>query len=91
MTFMASAFPAAAVLAIAKLIVTAINVKHPTFHQRLRQFFSGFQINALHRGASDIHMAGAFLLVHTFYINQTNGFIFIHRHLNNLLRTSASA
>jgi len=68
---------AAAVFAFAQAIVAAFDTQGPTFHKGFCQLFACCGIDLLDGGSGHLHKPAAGLLVQSFLVDQTDGFVFI--------------
>lgn len=67
--------------------IAALDHQPFAVYKAIRQLAAGVVVDQLHRCASHAHLRGSLLLLQIFQIQQTDGFIFIQRHLHALCRT----
>ena len=67
--------------------IAALDHQPFAVYKAIRQLATGVVVDQLHRCAGHAHLRGSLLLLQIFQIHQTDGFIFIQRHLHALCRT----
>ena len=67
--------------------IAALDHQSFAVYKAIRQLAAGVVVDQLHRCAGYPHLRGSLLLLQIFQIHQTDGFIFIQRHLHALCRT----
>ena len=67
--------------------IAALDHQPFAVYKAIRQLAAGIVVDQLHRCAGHAHLRGSLLLLQIFQIHQTDGFIFIQRHLHALCRT----
>lgn len=67
-----------------QFVVSAGNSQIFTLHEKDGKLFSCSIVDSLNRSSCNPHMSRAFLLGKSHIINQSNGFIFLHRHGDRL-------
>ena len=67
--------------------IAALDHQPFAVYKAIRQLAAGVVVDQLHRCAGHAHLRGSLLLLQIFQIHQTDGFIFIQRHLHALCRT----
>jgi len=68
---------------IAKQIISAFDFYGFSIYHGIGDFFSGVIVNPLNGGSCHVHSIRATLLHFAFQINQSYGFIFVHRHYDD--------
>ncbi|MPM80832.1 hypothetical protein SDC9_127883 [bioreactor metagenome] len=87
----AAAVPAAAakaagsLRAAAQTVVAPLDFQGKAVYQRGRNFFAGRRVNKLGRRAGNLHVRAALLLGKPLLVNETHGFVFVHRQDYRLL------
>lgn len=74
-------------MTLAQRNIAALDHQSFAVYKAIRQLAAGIVVDQLHRCAGYPHLRGCLLLLQIFQIQQTDGFIFVQRHLHALCRT----